>query len=123
VAIGHILAAEKGRLGDRYILGNQAGNWTMKQTLVALQELTSIPAPTMKIPYWLAVRVAEISEYIAFFTRQAPRATLAGVHMAKHKMWFDSSKAIRELGLPQTPPQQAFADAVRWFRANGYVKK
>ena len=123
VAIGHILAAEKGRLGDRYILGNQAGNWTMQQTLVALQELTSIPAPTMKIPYWLAVRVAEISEYIAFFTRQAPRATLAGVHMAKHKMWFDSIKAIRELGLPQTPPQQAFADAIRWFRANGYVKK
>ncbi len=123
VAVGHILAAEKGRFGERYILGNKEGNWTMEQTLATLEKITGRPAPKTKIPYWLAVRAAEISEYIAFFTGKPPRAPMAGVRMAKHKMWFDPSKAIWELGLPQTPPAQAFADAVAWFRANGYVKK
>jgi dihydroflavonol-4-reductase len=67
--------------------------------------------------------VAEVSEYIAFFTGKPPRAPMAGVRMAKYKMWFDPAKAIVDLGLPQTPPKQALADAVEWFRANGYVKK
>ncbi len=123
VAVGHILAAEKGRFGERYILGNQAGNWSMKDTLTRLEKITGIRATKLKIPYWFAYRVAEVSEMMAFFTGKAPRATLAGVRMAKYKMWFDPGKAIRELGLPQTPPEQAFADAVNWFRANGYVKK
>ena len=123
VAIGHILAAEKGRNGDRYILGNQQGNWTMQQTLATLAKITGLPAPKHKMPYWFAMRVAEVSEHVAFFTGKAPQATLAGVRMARHKMWFDPGKSIRELGLPQTPPEQAFADATGWFRANGYVKK
>jgi len=123
VAVGHVLAAEKGRIGGRYILGSQQGNWTMQQTLAALEKITGLPAPKTKLPYWLALRFAEVSEGIAYFTGRAPQATLAGVRMARHKMWFDSGKAVRELGLPQTPPEQAFADAVAWFRANGYVKK
>jgi dihydroflavonol-4-reductase len=123
VAVGHILAAEKGALGHRYILGNQTGNWTMQQTLAALAKITGLPAPQRKMPYWLALRIAEISEAIARFTGKTPRATLAGVRMARYKMWFDPAKAIRELGLPQTAPEQAFADAVTWFRANGYVKR
>jgi dihydroflavonol-4-reductase len=123
VAIGHILAAEKGRLGERYILGNAQGNWTMQEMLKTLEEITGIPAPKVKIPHWAAVRVAEVSEYIAFFTGKPPRAPMAGVRMAKYKMWFDPAKAIVDLGLPQTPPKQALADAVEWFRANGYVKK
>jgi dihydroflavonol-4-reductase len=123
VAIGHILAAEKGRSGNRYILGNQQGNWTMQQTLAVLEKITGLPAPKHKMPYWFAMRVAEVSEHIAFFTGKPPQATLAGVRMARHKMWFNPGKAVRELGLPQTPPEQAFADAVGWFRANGYVKK
>jgi dihydroflavonol-4-reductase len=122
VAVGHILAAEKGQLGHRYILGNQQGNWTMAQTLAALEQITGVPATRRKIPYWLAYRAAEVSEAIAFVTGRAPQATLAGVRMARHKMWFDPGKAVRELGLPQTAPEQAFTDAVRWFRANGYVK-
>ena len=121
VAAGHILAAEKGRNGERYILGNKEGNWTMPQTFSWLEKISSIDAPKRQIPYWVAERVAEASELIAFFTGKAPRATLAGVRMAKHKMWFDPSKAIRELGLPQTPPEQAFFDAIQWFKANGYV--
>jgi len=123
VAAGHILAAEKGRLGERYILGNKDGNWTMLETLKALEEITGLRSPKIKIPYWFAARVAEVSEYAAFFTGKEPRATQAGVRMARYKMWFNPQKAIRELGLPQTPPKQAFADAVEWFRANGYVKK
>jgi dihydroflavonol-4-reductase len=123
VVVGHILAAEKGRLGERYILGNQAGNWTMQQTLAVLEKITGQPAPKTKMPHWVAERFAEISEGIAFLTGQPPRAAMAGVRMARHKMWYDPSKAIRELGLPQTPPQQALADAVAWYRANGYVKK
>jgi dihydroflavonol-4-reductase len=123
VAIGHILAAEKGRFGERYILGNQEGNWTMRETLAVLQEITGIPAPKVKIPYWLAYRVAEVNEYVSFVTGRPPRAPIAGVRMARYKMWFDPSMAISMLGLPQTPPKQAFADAVAWFRMNGYAKK
>ena len=123
VAIGHILAAEKGTLGQRYILGNEQGNLTMKETLAMLEKITGIPAPKIKIPYWLAYRVAEANEMISFVTGKPPRAPVAGVKMAKYKMWFNPGKAIRELGLPQTPPEQAFTDAVAWFRANGYVKK
>jgi dihydroflavonol-4-reductase len=123
VAIGHILAAERGNIGERYILGNKDGNWTMEQTLAVLEEITGIPAPKMKIPHWVAMAAAHVDEGTSFFTRKPPKAPLAGVRMAKHKMWFNPAKAIRELGLPQTPPKQAFADAVAWFRSNGYVKR
>ena len=85
--------------------------------------ITGIRAPRTQIPFWVAIRVAEVSEHIAHFTGRAPQATLAGVRMAKYKMWFNPGKAVRELGLPQTSPEQAFSDAVLWFRANGYVKR
>jgi dihydroflavonol-4-reductase len=123
VAIGHILAAEKGQIGQRYILGNKDGNWTMEQTLAVLEEITGIPAPKMKIPHWVALAAAHVDEGMSFFTQKPPKAPLAGVRMARYKMWFNPAKAIRELGLPQTPPKQAFAEAVEWFRKNGYVKK
>lgn len=123
VAVGHILAAEKGKFGERYILGHQEGNWTMLETLKVLEELTGLPAPKVKIPYWFAARVAEASECIAYFTGQEPRATRAGVSMARYKMWFNPQKAVRDLGLPQSSPKQAFADAIEWFKANGYVRK
>lgn len=122
VAIGHIRAAEQGRLGDRYILGNRDGNWTMKETLAALEELAGIPAPKVKIPHWMALAAAHVDEGTSFFTRKPPRASVAGVKMAKYKMWFNPQKAIRELAMPQTPPKKALADAIEWFRANGYVK-
>jgi dihydroflavonol-4-reductase len=123
VAVGHILAAEKGRFGERYILGNADGNWTMQEMLKTLEEITGIRAPKIRIPYWVAYRAAEINEMISFVTGNPPRAPLAGVRMAKYKMWFSPAKAIQYLGLPQTPPKQALADAVEWFRANDYVKK
>lgn len=123
VAVGHILAAEKGRLGERYILGNAQGNWTLQQTLAALGKITGLPVPRRQLPYWFALGAAQVSEALARFTGHAPQATLAGVRMAKYKMWFDPGKAIKELGLPQTSPEQALIDAVDWYRANGYVKR
>jgi dihydroflavonol-4-reductase len=122
VAVGHIRAAEAGELGERYILGNQEGNWTLRETLAELEKITGIPAPKTRIPYWVALAAAHVNESIAFLTGKPPKAPLAGVRMAKYKMWFNPAKAIRRLQLPQTPPKQALADAVEWFRANGYVK-
>jgi dihydroflavonol-4-reductase len=122
VAVGHIRAAERGEIGERYILGNREGNWTMQETLAALEEITGLPAPKWKIPYRVALAAAHVNEMISFFTGQPPRAPLAGVRMARYKMWFNPVKAIRLLQLPQTPPRQALADAVEWFRANNYVK-
>jgi dihydroflavonol-4-reductase len=116
VAVGHVLAAEKGRIGERYILGNAEGNWTMKQTFAALEEIARVPAPKMRVPYAVALAAAHVNEAIAKLTGKPPKAPLAGVRMAKYKMWFNPAKAIRELGLPQTPPKQALADAVKWFR-------
>lgn len=121
VAIGHILAAEKGRIGERYILGNADGNWTMEYTFKVLEKLSGVPAPKIRIPYFIALAAAYVDEGIAKITGKPPKAPIAGVRMAKYKMFFNPSKAIKELGLPQTPPEQAFADAINWFRQNGYV--
>jgi dihydroflavonol-4-reductase len=123
VAIGHILAAERGGVGERYILGHADGNWTMQATLAALAEITGIPAPKMQVPYWVALAAAHVSERISAVTGRPPKAPLGGVRMAKYKMWFNPAKAIRDLGLPQTPPRQALADAVQWFAEHGYAGK
>ncbi|MFT4590639.1 MAG: dihydroflavonol-4-reductase [Limisphaerales bacterium] len=119
VAVGHILAAEKGGIGERYILGNAEGNLTMKEAFAILQEITGVPAPKMRIPYCLAWSAAVVDEAISSLTKKHPKAPLAGVRMAKYKMFFNPAKAIRDLGLPQTPPRQALQDAVDWFRENG----
>lgn len=122
VAIGHILAAEKGRPGERYILGHADGNWTMKQALDVLAEISSLPAPKFQVPYHLALLAAHIDEAVSRLTGKPPKAPLAGVRMARYKMFFNPGKAIRELGLPQTPPRQALADAIAWFQSHGYVQ-
>ena len=99
------------------------GNWTMKQALDVLAELTGLPAPKLQVPYAVAWMAAQVDEGLSSMTGKPPKAPLAGVRMAKYKMFFNPAKAIRELGLPQTSPKQALADAVEWFRANGYVRK
>lgn len=121
VAVGHILAAEKGRAGERYILGNAEGNWTMKKALTVLQEITGLQAPRFRVPYLVALAAAHVDELISRVTHQPPKAPLAGVRMARYKMFFSPAKAIHELGLPQTSPRQALADAVQWFHEHGYV--
>jgi dihydroflavonol-4-reductase len=123
VAIGHILAAERGRIGECYILGNADGNWTMKEAFAVLEELTGVRAPRLRIPHFIALAAAHVDEALAKFTGKPPKAPLAGVRMARYKMFFNPAKAIRELGLPQTPPREALRDAVEWFRANGFVAR
>jgi len=122
VAIGHILAAEKGRIGERYILGNAEGNWTMRQAFAVLEEISGVAAPRFRVPYTVALAAAYVDEATAKITAKPPKVPLAGVRMARYKMWFNPAKAIRELGLPQKPPRQALADAVEWFRSNGYAR-
>jgi dihydroflavonol-4-reductase len=76
----------------------------------------------MRVPYAVAYAAALVDETISKITGRPPKAPIAGVRMAKYKMFFNPAKAIRELGLPQTPPKQALADAVEWFEKNGYAK-
>lgn len=122
VAAGHVLAAEKGRIGDRYILGHREGNWTMKKAFAELADLTGVPAPRVRIPYRIAWLAAHVDETISRITGRPPKAPLAGVRMARYKMFFNPEKAVRELGLPQTPPREALSDAADWFKRNGYVR-
>src|SRR5262249_36522634 len=86
VAAGHILAAERGKVGERYILGNAQGNWTMKEALEVLQEITGVPAPKMRVPHLVALAAAHVDETISKLTGKPPKAPLAGVRMAKYKM-------------------------------------
>ena len=122
VAIGHILAAEQGRVGERYILGNAEGNWTMREAFAVLEDITGVPAPRVRLPYLIPLLAAFVDESVSKLTGKPPKVPLAGVRMARYKMFFNPAKAIRELGLPQTPPRQALADAAEWFRQNDYLK-
>ena len=116
-ARGHILAEEKGRLGERYILGNK--NMSLKEILLALETLTGLKAPRIKMPYWVAYAAGLACEWASDnITHQPPSVPLAGVKMAKYFMYFDPSKAIRELGLPQNPVENALGQAVCWFKEN-----
>jgi dihydroflavonol-4-reductase len=119
VAIGHILAMEKGRIGERYILGS--ANLMLREVLEILSRLTGVKAPMIKLPRVAILPLAYLNQWLANFTGQPPRIPLEGVKMAKYKMHYDCSKAIRELGFPQTPPEVALEKAVRWFRDHGYA--
>jgi len=122
VAAGMLLAAEHGVIGQRYILGNE--NFTLKQMLELLADITGLPAPKVQMPYgvaWLAVGIENL--IVGGLLRRAPAHPFEGVKMAKHKMFFDPSKAVRELGMPQSSVRTALERAVEWFRANGYVTR
>ena len=121
VAAGTILAGERGVPGERYILGNR--NVTLQQMLQMLAEITGLPAPTVKMPYPVAYIAVGLENIAANLLRKPPTHPFEGVKMAKHKMFFDASKAFRDLQMPQSPVEDALARAVAWFRANGYVKK
>jgi dihydroflavonol-4-reductase len=119
VAMGHLLALEKGKSGHRYILGNQ--NLSLKQVLDQLTEITGIPAPKNSIPSWIPFTVAWVDEKILAPLGKTPSVPLDGVRMAQHRMYYDASTAVSELGLPQTPINIALKDAVEWFISHGYV--
>jgi dihydroflavonol-4-reductase len=119
VARGHLLALEKGKAGDRYILGHQ--NLSLQQILHQLSELTGLPAPQTTIPAWIPLSAAWVDEYVLTRLGKTPSVPLDGVRMAQQKMYYDPSKAVRELGLPQTPVSVALKEAVDWFVQHGYV--
>jgi dihydroflavonol-4-reductase len=118
VAEGHLAACERGRVGERYILG--AENLTLQQIFVMLGEIAGRPAPKMRIPYAVAYAAGAVSTAWASVTGREPRAPLDGVRMASKKMWVRHDKAARELGYAPGPARVALARAVEWFRGNGY---
>ncbi len=122
VAEGHVLAAHKGRIGERYILGHQ--NLKLKELLNMLAGITGIPAPDLKLPYPLALMAGWTSELLTRITGgNEPRVPLEGVHMARKYMFFKSDKAMRELGYRPGTVRAALWKAVQWFSENGYLKQ
>lgn len=121
VAAGHWLAAQKGRIGERYILGHR--NMALKEFLDLLARISGRPAPRFKIPYPVAWMAGAISTGLSYITGREPAIPLNGVRMAHETMYYDAAKAVRELGLPQTPIEEALKKAVEWFTENGYVGK
>jgi len=120
VAMGHLLAMERGRVGERYILGNR--NLSLREIFEILSRLTGVKAPRLKLPWQAVLPLAYANRWLAeHLTHRPPRIPLEGVRMAKYRMHYDCSKARRELGLPQTPVETALEKAVRWFRNHGYA--
>ena len=120
VAKGHLNALDKGIIGERYILGGK--NFRLLEIMKILQEITDIRAPRIRMPYWVAYAAGFFSQTISEIFNFPPAVPLDGVRMSKHYMFFNSDKAVRELGYTITPVEQALERAVEWFRENGYVK-
>ncbi len=117
VARGHILAWERGRTGERYILGHR--NLTLKEMLEMLAAATGKPAPRIAVPHFVPLAVAYLDEMIlARYFGKTPQVSFYSVQMSQKAMYYDSSKAVRELGLPQSPIEGALEKAVRWFEEN-----
>ena len=122
VARGHILAAERGRVGERYILGNK--NLTLGELLQWIEEITGLTMPKQRIPYWLALVAGAVSEFLAdYVTHRPPRALLTGVRLARYPMFFDSEKAVNELGFPQNSVRQALVDEIEWLLSKGLIMR
>jgi len=120
VARGHVLAFERGRSGERYILGGE--DLTLKQILDRLSAITGIPSPTVKVPHSFAMAFAAFDEFFTGRLRgREPRATREAVRMGRKKMFASSQKAVRELGYQVVPVEPALRRAVDWFRACGYA--
>ncbi len=118
-ALGHVLAAERGRPGQRYILGSE--NLTLRRILELLAEASGGKAPRVRIPYLVAYAAGMVSTGWARVAGGEPRAPLDAVRMAKKKMWVSWEKARRELGFSPGGAGEALGRAVEWFRANGYA--
>jgi dihydroflavonol-4-reductase len=120
VAAGHVLAAERGQVGQRYILGGE--NLSLKQILDLLAEISGKPQVRLRVPYWVAHCWACIDVTLATLSpRRIPAATLEKVRLSRRHEFFDPGKAVRELGLPQTPARVALRKAVEWYRSHGYA--
>jgi dihydroflavonol-4-reductase len=120
VAAGHLLAAEKGRIGERYILGGR--NMTLKQILDALAITTGRPAPRIKMPHAVALAAAYSDQWLSRLVGREPQIPVEGVKMSRHRMFVESDKAERELGYHPGSPEAALERAVRWYEEHGYVR-
>jgi dihydroflavonol-4-reductase len=122
VAVGHILAMERGIPGQRYLLGNR--NISLRQVLKLLEELTGRPAPRLRLPFWVAIGAAYIDQaWEGGLLHREPRMPLEGLKLARTPMYVSCRKAVSELGLPQSPVEGALSRAVRWFVDHGYASK
>jgi dihydroflavonol-4-reductase len=119
VAAGHLAAAEMGRIGERYILGGE--NMSLERILTEVVHLVGTRPPRIRVPHTVAYPAAIGAELVARVTGREPLITLDSVRMARKRMYFSSAKACRELGYTPRPGRQAIADAIAWFRANGYL--
>jgi dihydroflavonol-4-reductase len=120
-ARGHVAALEKGRSGERYILGGE--NLTLKQILDKLARITGLPSPTIRVPYFVALATGVVDELITGrLLGGEPRATIDAVRMGRKKMFVTSGKAERELGWRTMPVESALRRAADWFQKNGYVR-
>jgi len=120
-AAGHLLVAEKGKNGERYLLG--AENLTLKELLDMLANITGLPAPALKIPHGVALGVAYIETMFSRLVGREPGVPVEGVKIAQHKMFVDCGRSKKELGFEPGPVKAALERAVRWYEANGYVSK
>ncbi len=122
VAAGHILALEKGLSGQRYILGHR--NLSLKELLAVLSRLTGLPSPRWRVPFWAALGAGYVDQLVeGKLLRRPPRIPVEGIKIAQTPMYVTSQKAIVQLGLPQTPVEDALLRAVRWFTEHGYLVK
>jgi dihydroflavonol-4-reductase len=120
VAAGHLMAFERGRPGERYILGGE--NLTLREILAQISRLAGRKPPRIRLPRAAVLPVAFASEAFARVTgRRVARVTVEGVRMAAKRMYFSSEKAVRELGYSWRPPAAAFEDAIDWLREQGVV--
>jgi dihydroflavonol-4-reductase len=119
VSAGHLLAAERGRVGERYILGGR--NMTLKQILDALSAITGRPAPRVRLPHAVALAAGYADEWFSRLIGREPQIPVEGVKMSRHRMFVASDKAARELGYRSGPVEAALERAVRWYESYGYV--
>lgn len=120
VADGHILAADKGKIGERYILGNE--NFTLLELFELLEEVTGVPKPKMKIPYFIALASGYVVERILGMSfPNYSTMDLDSVKLSKLRWHFDCSKAVRELGYKPRDIRESVRNTLQWFRENGYL--
>ena len=120
VARGHVLAADKGKVGEKYVLGN--ANMSLLEFYKLVSDVAGMQPPKLKFPYPAVLVTSYLYQLIATITKRPPPVTPAAARVVRMYAYFDSSKAIRELGFPQTPIRITVEKAVNWFRENGYVK-
>ena len=121
VCAGHILAMERGQIGERYILGNR--NVTLKEMFAMLSGITGLRPPRVRLPYWLVVGAGYAEQAVTGgLLKREPAIPVEGVLASKKPAWVSSAKAIRELGMPQSAVEEALERAARWFTVHGYLE-